>query len=209
MIFRHTAGHRQFHRVEDLHFGAEVLQDARGLSRRFGTPVQCCASSAVIRVRTVWRSHRVNWAASSARCSFWTGCKASSYAGDNGSQFTDRFTSNKRDPDGKRIPSGDHVFDVQCKQFEIEHRLIPPRHPQTNGMVERFNGRISEIVNQTRFASAAELESTLRNYVKIYNHNIPQRALKHQTPIQALKKWQQEKPDLFVKRVYNHTGLDT
>lgn len=76
-------------------------------------------------------------------------------------------------------------------------------------MVERFNGRISEIVNQTRFASAAELESTLRNYVKIYNHNIPQRALKHQTPIQALKKWQQEKPDLFVKRVYNHTGLDT
>lgn len=55
------------------------------------------------------------------------------------------------------------------------------RHPQTNGMVERFNGRISEIVNQTRFASAAELESTLYNYVKIYNHNIPQRALKHQT----------------------------
>jgi hypothetical protein len=43
------------------------------------------------------------------------------------------------------------------------------------------------MVNQTRFGSAAELESTLRNYVKIYNHNIPQRALKHQTPIQALK----------------------
>ncbi len=65
---------------------------------------------------------------------------------------------------------------------------LPPRHPQTNGMAERFNGRISEIVNQTRFESAAELESTLRNYVKIYNHSIPQRALMHQTPIQALKK---------------------
>ena len=111
---------------------------------------------------------------------------------DNGSQFTDRFTSKKKDGEGKRIPSGKHVFDILCKQFEIEHRLIPPRHPQTNGMVERFNGRISEIVNQTRFASAAELESTLYNYVKIYNHNIPQRALKHQTPIQALKKWQQQ-----------------
>jgi hypothetical protein len=84
----------------------------------------------------------------------------------------------------------------------------PPRHPQTNGMVERFNGRISEIVNQTRFASAAELESTLRSYQKIYNHNIPQRALNHQTPIQALKKWQEEKPELFLKRVYNQTGLD-
>jgi hypothetical protein len=40
-------------------------------------------------------------------------------------------------------------------------------------MVERFNGRISDIVNQTRFVSAAELESTFRNYVKIYNYNIP------------------------------------
>jgi hypothetical protein len=76
-------------------------------------------------------------------------------------------------------------------------------------MVERFNGRISEIVNQTRFGSAAELESTPHNYAKIYNHNIPQRALKHQTPIQALKKWQQEKPDLFLKRVYNQAGLDS
>ena len=127
---------------------------------------------------------------------------------DNGSQFTDRFTSKKKDDEGKRIPSGKHVFDVFCKQSDIEHRLIPPRHPQTNGMVERFNGRISDIVNQTRFGSAAELESTLRNYLKIYNHSIPQRALKHQTPIQALKMWQEKKPNLFVKRVYNHTGLD-
>jgi hypothetical protein len=75
-------------------------------------------------------------------------------------------------------------------------------------MVERFNGRISDIVNQTRFGSAAELESTLRNYVKIYNHNIPQRALKHQTPIQALKNWHEKQPDLFAKRVYNQAGLD-
>ena len=122
---------------------------------------------------------------------------------DNGSQFTDRFTSKKK------TPSGNHVFDRLCKQFQIEHRLIPPRHPQTNGMVERFNGRISDIVNQTRFGSRAELESTLRNYLKIYNHNIPQRALKHLTPIQALKEWQEKKPDLFVKRVYNQASLDS
>ncbi|MBB5606764.1 hypothetical protein HDE71_001183 [Janthinobacterium sp. S3M3] len=76
-------------------------------------------------------------------------------------------------------------------------------------MVERFNGRISEIVNQTRFASRAELESTLRNYLKIYNHNIPQRALNNETPIQATQKWQAKKPELFVKRVYNQAGLDT
>ncbi|HDU1828437.1 TPA: IS481-like element ISKpn27 family transposase, partial [Klebsiella pneumoniae] len=123
---------------------------------------------------------------------------------DNGSQFTDRFTAGGK----KKEPSGTHVFDRLCKQLGIEHRLIPPRHPQTNGMVERFNGRISDIVNQTRFGSAAELESTLRNYVKIYNHSIPQRALQHKTPVQALKEWHEKRPELFRKRVYNQPGLD-
>ncbi|PIW71188.1 MAG: IS481 family transposase, partial [Hydrogenophilales bacterium CG12_big_fil_rev_8_21_14_0_65_61_21] len=33
-------------------------------------------------------------------------------------------------------------------------------------------------------------------------------ALNHQTPIQALKKWQTEKPELFVKRVYKQAELD-
>ena len=72
-----------------------------------------------------------------------------------------------------------------------------------------FNGRISDLVKQTRFASAAELEMTLTLYLTTYNHHIPQRALNHQTPIQALQKWRKEKPDLFVKRIYDHTGLDT
>ena len=76
-------------------------------------------------------------------------------------------------------------------------------------MVERFNGRISELVSQTRFASAAELEATLDNYVKTYNHRTPQRALNHSSPVQALKKWQAEKPELFVKRVCNQSRLDT
>ena len=122
---------------------------------------------------------------------------------DNGSQFTDRFTSKKREPTGR------HVFDVRCAALNIEHRLCPPRHPQTNGMVERFNGRISEVVSQTRFASAAELETTLERYVKTYNQQIPQRALDHRSPVQALKEWQKKKPELFKKRVYNQAGLDT
>ncbi len=76
-------------------------------------------------------------------------------------------------------------------------------------MVERFNGRISGLVAQTRFSSAAELETTLKHYLSTYNHSIPQRALHHRTPIQALKAWQEKKPQLFVKRVYEQTGLDS
>jgi transposase InsO family protein len=122
---------------------------------------------------------------------------------DNGSQFTDRFTSKKREPTGR------HVFDVRCKALAIEHRLCPPRHPQTNGMVERFNGRITELIEQTRFASAAELEATLTAYCKTYNHHIPQRALKHLSPVQALQKWQVEKPHLFKHAVHKQAGLDS
>jgi transposase InsO family protein len=122
---------------------------------------------------------------------------------DNGSQFTDRFTSKNKQP------TGNHVFDKQCKSLNIEHRLSPPAHPQTNGMVERFNGRISEVVEQTRFGSGAELEATLDNYMFTYNHHIPQRALGHLSPIDALKSWQVKKPELFLKRVYKQAELDT
>ena len=76
-------------------------------------------------------------------------------------------------------------------------------------MVERFNGRTVELIGQTRFASAAELESTLTQYHATYNHSIPQRALKHQTPIQTLKAWRKTQPNLFVKNVYEHPGLDS
>ena len=122
---------------------------------------------------------------------------------DNGCQFTDRFTS------ATRSPSGQHVFDLTCRSIEIEYRLCPPRHPQTNGMVGRFNGRISDIVDQTRFMSATEMDDTLRHHLSTYNHLIAQRALTHQTPIRALQKWRAEKPELFVKWVYKQTGLDT
>ncbi len=84
-----------------------------------------------------------------------------------------------------------------------------PRHPQTNGMVERFNGRIADLIRQTRFASALELENTLSLYLAIYNHSIPQRALGHLSPVQALKQWRIKQPELFAKNVYKQAGLDT
>lgn len=122
---------------------------------------------------------------------------------DNGKEFTDRFCAT-----GKRKPTGTHLFDAVCDQHGIEHRLITPRHPQTNGMIERFNGRISDVLTTTRFDSSQDLEATLIRYVRIYNHAIPQRALGHITPIQALKNWYKQLPELFLKRVYNHPGLD-
>lgn len=123
---------------------------------------------------------------------------------DNGKEFTDRFC-----PTGEREPTGQHVFDQECAEHGIEHRLIKPRKPQTNGMVERFNGRIKEVVQQTRFESARQLEETLIRYLQIYNSNIPQRNLGHVTPVEALDKWRKTHPDLFKSSECNHPGLDS
>ncbi|MGZ8217863.1 MAG: IS481 family transposase, partial [Methylomagnum sp.] len=46
-------------------------------------------------------------------------------------------------------------------------------------------------------------------YADIYNHAIPQRALGHVAPINALAEWRERKPELFVSAVDNLTGLDT
>ncbi|TYK68222.1 IS481 family transposase, partial [Comamonas sp. Z1] len=43
----------------------------------------------------------------------------------------------------------------------------------------------------------------------LYNHHLPQKALGHEAPVQALKKWKMKAPDLFVKNVRNHPGPDT
>ncbi len=60
---------------------------------------------------------------------------------DNGKEFTDRLFGLR-----KRAATGKHEFDQLCAELGIEHRLTPPQHPQTNGMVERFNGRIEEVL---------------------------------------------------------------
>lgn len=122
---------------------------------------------------------------------------------DNGTQFTDRFTSKEKKVTGK------HDFDMACTQEHIAHRLIKPRHPQTNGMVERFNGRISELIAQTKFISRKDLEDTILKYEILYNHHIPQRSINHLTPMKKMFEWYKSKPELFLTEVYDQTGLDT
>ena len=78
---------------------------------------------------------------------------------DNGKEFSDRFIAN-----GERKPTGQHPFDQVCQAEGIEHRLIKPKHPQANGMVERFNGRISEILATTHFDASRDLQETLYLY---------------------------------------------
>lgn len=76
-------------------------------------------------------------------------------------------------------------------------------------MVDRFNGRIAEVRQTTRFRSGEQFSETLHRSVRLDNQQIPQRALGHVAPIQALKQWHEREPELFSKRPYHLTGLDT
>ena len=60
----------------------------------------------------------------------------------------------------------------------------------------------------TLINSAEGLEKTLHRFVWLYNHHLPQKALEHEAPVQALKNWKMKVPDLFVKNVRNHPGPD-
>jgi transposase InsO family protein len=122
---------------------------------------------------------------------------------DNGSEFTDRFVHGR-----ERTPTGKHAFDRTCIQHGIEHRLIRPWRPQTNGMVERYNGRVTSQLARTRFTSGDDLARGLEAYRQVYLHHIPQRALDHKTPHAALLDWFERQPDLFRVDPHNLPGLD-
>ena len=122
---------------------------------------------------------------------------------DNGKEFTDRLFGLR-----KRNPTGKHEFDQLCTDLGIEHRLAPPQHPQSNGMVERFNGRIEEVLQSHHFRSGEELETTLHRYVLLYNQQLPQSALGSRTPLQTMKEWHKLKPELFRKQPHHLPGCD-
>lgn len=145
------------------------------------------------------RSARAFLAAVSKACPL----KITKILTDNGKEFTDRLFASR-----EREPTGQHQFDLLCKELGIEHRLTKPRHPQTNGMVERFNGRISDVLNTHRFNSAENLRTTLLRYVWLYNHQLPQSVLGSKTPFETMKEWYARKPELFAKRPYNRPGQD-
>ncbi len=107
---------------------------------------------------------------------------------DNGNEFTDRFSQ------GRPQPTGNHRFDKLCDELGIEHRLIQPFHPQTNGMVERANGMIKEAtVKHTDYASFKELEVDLNRFLLYYlfarRHSGLRKELGVRTPFDALQKW--------------------
>ena len=91
---------------------------------------------------------------------------------------TPRACDNTQGLAALREPNGNHEFDQRCRELGIEHRLTKPKTPITTGMVERFNGHLADVLKSHRFNSNENIEQSLLRYVALYNHQLPQSALK-------------------------------
>jgi transposase-like protein len=112
---------------------------------------------------------------------------------DNGSEFTDRFGAARWRT--QRRATGRHHFDRVCARHGIEHRLIRPFRPQTNGLVERFNRRLAEAIGakasvsrnegKNKFRTHAERNAFLERFVADYNRT-RLKCLDYRAPAQLL-----------------------
>ena len=91
----------------------------------------------------------------------------------------------------------------------IEHGLTPPRSPQTNSMVERFNGRIDDVLQTHQFNYALDRKQKLLRSAVRYNPQLPQSALLSRTPSHAMNQWHEFHLDKFNKRPPNLPERDT
>jgi len=107
---------------------------------------------------------------------------------DNGLEFTDKFVGKT-----KKV-SGNHKFDIECKNQEIEHRLTAPATPKTNGMVERANGIIkNSTIKVENYENIEQMSEDLNKFLIYYNTNRKygglRKELKVRTPYEAVKSW--------------------
>jgi transposase InsO family protein len=77
-------------------------------------------------------------------------------------------------------------FEQLCRKLRIEHRKTRPYTPRTNGMVERFNGRIQREVLGITVASHGDLERLLAGFNSAYNAR-RQRVLGGRSPEEVVR----------------------
>jgi transposase InsO family protein len=87
------------------------------------------------------------------------------------------------------------AFARACAALGAEHRHTRPRTPQTNGMVERFNGRVGSEVLGITLWSHRQLEQLLRGFNAAYNAR-RQRVLDGKTPDRVVTERLAARPEL-------------
>src|SRR5918999_1987876 len=96
-------------------------------------------------------------------------------------------------------------FEAACRSLGVEHRKTRPYTPQTNGLAERFNGRVQREVLGIKIYSHTDLEHLLYGFNQAYNAR-RQRVLKGASPDEVVRQRLKAKPKLV--RPHAHSPPD-
>jgi transposase InsO family protein len=126
---------------------------------------------------------------------------------DNGTQFVDTSPTNaeaEAETEAFWAARGElriwrvHAFAHACEQTGIEHRLTKPRHPWTNGQVERMNRTLKEAtVRRYHYDNHDQLRAHLQLFLDAYNYARRLKTLRGLTPYEFVCKTWTEQPARF------------
>jgi transposase InsO family protein len=134
---------------------------------------------------------------------------------DNGIQFTTPGAGGSAVPEIKEaIANGErfraHAFELACARADIDHRTTKPKHPWTNGQVERMNRTIKEAtVKRFHYESHDQLRLHLADFVAAYNFARRLKTLKGLTPYEHIcKSWTREPNRFTLNPLQQMPGLN-
>ena len=134
---------------------------------------------------------------------------------DNGTHFTEP-SGNTWTPDeikemlARKQLFRAHAFELACAQNDVAHRLTKPRHPWTNGQVERMNRTIKEAtVQRFYYATHDQLRTQLADFVAAYTFGRRLKTLKGLTPYEFIcKQWTLEPERFRLDPLHQMPGLN-
>jgi transposase InsO family protein len=106
---------------------------------------------------------------------------------------------------------GAHAFEYTCAQNDIGHPTTKPKHPWTNGQIERMNRTIKEAtVKRFYYTSHDELRSHLNHFVTAYNFARRLKTLKGLTSYEFIcKAWTKEPERFTLNPLQQMPGLNS
>ena len=134
---------------------------------------------------------------------------------DNGTHFTTPGNTSSATPDIKAaIHAGEpiwaHAFEYACARCDIDHRLTKPKHPWTNGQVERMNRTLNDAtVKRYFYETHDELRTHLDDFVSAYNFARRLKTLKGLTPYEFIcKSWTSQPERFTLNPIHQMPGLN-
>jgi len=103
-----------------------------------------------------------------------------------------------------------HAFAWACEQNSIEHRRTKPKHPWTNGQVERMNRTLKDAtVKRFYYQTHQQLKEHLQMFLMAYNFARRLKTLNGLTPYQFIcQQWQKAPLRFTINPIHHTVGLN-